>query len=230
MIELAVKAYSYLGRKPVLCMDMLEALRRGEGTVAAVREDGALVYIGRSGAYLLAAENMDVGEALCGGNFRPNQVAVHSLKNAEMLMDRLQLSQIMACRAAAYLEPAAPEPEEGLDFQPMGESHRQQVLEAFPQGFEEAELRERLRAGVMQGAFSEGRLAGVVGLYPEGGVGLLAAESPPVRAALVAHITGWCLQNCFAPFAHIPVEDEELAQVFAQTGYTFSDQAMYWLA
>ena len=40
MRELEQRAYSFLGREAVLCMDMVEALRRGLGSVAAVREDG----------------------------------------------------------------------------------------------------------------------------------------------------------------------------------------------
>ena len=47
MQELEQRAYSYLGRAPVMRMDMLEALRRGCGSVAAVREDGALIYVDR---------------------------------------------------------------------------------------------------------------------------------------------------------------------------------------
>ena len=105
MQELEQRAYSYLGRAPVMRMDMLEALRRGCGSVAAVREDGALIYVGKSGAYLLAAENLLAAEALCAAILSRGQVAVHNLDNARLVADKLGYEQMMVCRAAAYLEP-----------------------------------------------------------------------------------------------------------------------------
>ncbi len=49
MREMEQMALSYLGRNPILCMDMVEALRRGDGVVSAVRTDGVLISIPRSG-------------------------------------------------------------------------------------------------------------------------------------------------------------------------------------
>lgn len=233
MRELEQRAYSYLGRDPILRMDMVEALRRGDGTVASVREDGVLVYVARSGVYLLAAENAQAGEALAQGIFRPSQAAVHDEGNARLVLDMLGLRGMMACYAGAYLEPEPPEAGE-YEFHTLEEVHRRAVLEEFPEAFGEEELRERMRAGALQGLFEKNRLLGVIGLYPEGGLGYLTVKPEErgrgLEPALAAHMTGWCLEHCFAPFVHVPAEDEEMLEAYRQVGYTFHEQMIYWIS
>lgn len=231
MRELEQRAYSYLGRDPILYMDMMEALRRGDGSVAAVREDGALVHVARSGAYLLAAEDVPAGESLCSGIYRPVQVAVHHKDTARLVMDKLGLADIMECRAGAFLEPEPPEAGEG--FRLLESGSRQEILEAFPQLFAEGELEERLRAGALQGLFEGGRLRGLAGLYPEGGLGYLAVlpelAGQGLERALAARMTAWCFERCFAPFVHVPAEDAGLLEVYRELGYSFSERPVYWI-
>lgn len=232
MRELEQRAYSYLGRDPVLCMDMLEALRRGDGVVAAVREDGALVQVAKSGAYLLAAEDAQAGEALCGGIYRPAQVAVRHEATALVLMDRLGLSGMMECWAGACLDPAPPEAEGSFEL--LDSRRRQEIQQAFPQVFEEGELEERLRAGALQGLFDAGRLVGLMGLYPEGGLGYLAVlpelAGQGLEQALAARVTAWCFERCFAPFVHVPVEDQAARAMYEGLGYSFSEKPVFWLS
>ncbi len=89
MREMEQMALSYLGRNPILCMDMVEALRRGDGVVSAVRTDGVLISIPRSGAYLLAAGDTAAAEALGGLIRGARQLAVHDKDNAQLLRDEL---------------------------------------------------------------------------------------------------------------------------------------------
>ena len=219
-------------------MDMLEALRRGDGTVAAVGNDGVLVFVRKSGAYLLAAEQGQAGEALAGAVNRASQLAVHDVSNARFLRDKLGYQDMMECWAAAYIDPAPPssgsfDPRRVRTLDPGDE---QAVLESFPGEFEPAEVRERLRAGALHGVLERGGLQGLVGIYPEGGVGMLTVRqglesdaAMELLLGLVAYITSWCLENCLAPFAHIPVEDEALRDLYQQVGYTVWEESMYWL-
>lgn len=238
MRELEQRAYSYLGRKPVLCMDMVEALRRGDGTVAAVREDGVLVHVRKNGAYLLAAENILAGEALSGVVENAAQLAVHDLRNANLLRERLDFAGMMECKAAAYLHPAPPE-SGGFDLQriiPLGPEHEQSILEGFPEEFDPAEVRERLRSGALYGMLENEKPLGVVGLYPEGGIGMLAVRQELEGEAaagllwgLAAYMTQRCLESCLAPFVHIPAEDQGLLDLYEQLGYAICDTSLYWL-
>lgn len=238
MREMEQRALSYLGRRPILCMDMVEALRRGDGTVSAVRIDGVLIRVRKSGACLLAAGNMEAAEALGQLIDRAPQVSVHDRKNAELLRDKLGYRNLLECRAAAYVNPFPPG-SRGFDLRqvkPLGPEHEDAVMERFPEEFDRDELRERLMAGGLHGVIRHKEPQGVVGIYPEGGIGMLAArqdleeqEAVELLGGLVAYITGWCLDNCLAPFVHIPAEDETLLSLYEQAGYTVCENNMYWL-
>ncbi len=238
MREMEQRALSYLGRNPVLCMDMVEAIRRGDGSVSAVRMDGVLINVPRSGAYLLAAGDTAAAGALGELIRGAVQLAVHDKKNAELLADELGFGTVMECRAAAYLNPMPPR-SRGFDLslvKPLTPGQEGLIMESFPGEFDRDELRERLSAGALHGVIRHKELQGVVGLYPEGGIGMLSVrqdlgeEAPELLGGLIAYITGWCLDNCLAPFVHVPVEDEGLLGIYEQAGYTVSEKNMFWLA
>lgn len=233
MRELEQRALSFLGRAPVLCMDMMEAIRRGLGNVAAVREDGALVYVRANGTYMLAG-NIQAEEAMSLVRNRPVQMAAHDLTNAQLFREKLGYKGMMECRVAAYLEPFPPRPGrfDIRGVRPLLHRQEDMVLETFPDDFDPFDVRERLKAGALHGVQDAQGLLGVIGLYPEGGIGMLSVRpDAPEDAALglAAYITGWCLENCLAPFVHVPVWDEALIAIYERLGYTFCPENMYWL-
>lgn len=238
MREMEQRALSYLGRNPILCMDMVEALRRGDGVVSAVRVDGVLIHVRRSRSYLLAAGSMGAAEALGQLVDRAAQISVHDKKSAELLRDKLGLGQMMECRAAAYIDTVPPS-SRGFDLRtvrPLGPEQEDAVMESFPGEFDRDELRERLSAGAVHGVVRQREVQGTVGIYPEGGIGMLAVrqdldgqEAARMLGGLVSYITGWCLENCLAPFVHIPAEDEGMLALYEQAGYTVCEKSMYWL-
>ena len=61
------QAQSYLERDPLRYMDMLEPIRRGMVEVAALREDGVLLYNLPGELYMLAADSVESAQALCAG-------------------------------------------------------------------------------------------------------------------------------------------------------------------
>lgn len=230
MREMEQRAYSYLGRAPVMRMDMLEALRRGCGTVAAVREDGVLVRVDRSGSYLLAAEDAQAAEALCAGILSRGQVAVHNLDNARLVADKLGYERMMVCRAAAYLDPEPPRLElgPGQELAALKGEDLETVLERFPEEFTPGELEEMVRAGSGLCLFENGALLGLTGLYPEGGIAdpALVPGAGALGGLLIGGMTRWCFENCLAPFAHI---EDEWVEVYQGLGYTVSEKEMAWL-
>ena len=64
------KAREYLERDPLLYMDMLGPLDRGMVEVVSLREDGLLLYNGPGEAFMLAADSLEAGKALCAA-WRP---------------------------------------------------------------------------------------------------------------------------------------------------------------
>lgn len=233
MREMEQRAYSYLGKAPVLCMDMLEALRRGDGSVYAVSEEGTLIYERNSRAYMLAANNSGAGERLVQGMKKPAQLAVHDCGDAALFRDLFHYSEMMECRAAAYLDPEPPYVPGRYGIQELDESFGEEILRSFPEEFSEDEIYQRLQSGVMHGSFEGRELTGLVGIYPEGGIGMLTVKPgkdwQKTAGALAAYITGWCLEKCLAPFAHIPVWDEAALKLYKKLGYTVSEKTLFWL-
>ena len=43
-------------------------------------------------------------------------------------------------------------------------------------------------------------------------------------------MTSWCLQQCLAPYAHVPSWEEGMIADMTRLGYSFSERALYWLA
>ena len=58
------QAQSYMARHPLRYMDMLEPIRRGMVEVAALREDGVLLYNLPGELYMLAADSVESAQAL----------------------------------------------------------------------------------------------------------------------------------------------------------------------
>lgn len=231
MRELEQRAYSYLGRDPVLYMDMLEALRRGSAEVSAVREDGVLIFERNSRAYLLAAKDCQAGEALAAGITGPAQMAVHDEENAMALRDHFHFTQVMECLSAVYLELEAPLIRGTCRILPLEAGDMDRLQQTFGEEYGEAELLNRIRAGQLLGAYREKELVGMMGLYPEGSIGMQAIKPGAEDAAkeLLAGITAWCLENCLAPYAHVPVGDEGMEELFRQAGYHFAEKSLFWL-
>ncbi len=235
MRELEQRAYCYLGRNPVLYMDMIEALRRGTGSVYAVREDGAVIYERNSQAYFLAAESGQSCAALCLGLQKPRQLVVHDMGSAQALKEMYHYESMMECLAAAYLAPDPPPVRGGFQLHTLEGREAEMARELFGEEVGSEDLELRLEAGAVLGAFTTANeLAGVVGLYPEGGIGLLASRPEPkekgAQRALLAGVTSWCLQQCLAPYAHVPSWEEGMIADMTRLGYSFSERALYWLA
>ena len=233
MREMEQRAYSFLGRDPVLCMDMLEALRRGDCSVYAVSEEGTLIRERNSRAFMLAAENSEAGERLVMGLKKPVQLAVHGSAEAALFQELFHYNQVMECQAAAYLDPEPPFVPSRYGVRELDESFAGEILAAFPDEFDEVEIAQRLQSGAMHGSFTAGELTGLIGIYPEGGIGMLAVRPDQdwekTAGALAGHITGWCLRQCFAPFVHIPRWDQPLLGLYQKLGYTVSEKPLYWL-
>ena len=71
------QAKAYLKRDPLRYMDMLQPLEWGEAEVVALREDGVLLYEVPGQLYLLAADSLEAGQALCAGIETMRLAATH---------------------------------------------------------------------------------------------------------------------------------------------------------
>lgn len=114
------QAKAYLKQDPLRYMDMLQPLERGEAEVVALREDGVLLYEVPGQLYLLAADSLEAGQALCAGIETMRLAATHDQATGEYLCQRYGREKCQPCTQAAYLgrDPFPLPP--GLDIRRLG--------------------------------------------------------------------------------------------------------------
>ena len=96
------KAAAYLEREPLRYVDMLEPLRRGMVEVAALGEQGVLLYNVPGELYMLAAESLQAGQALCAGVQDMDLVVTHDRETGEYLRKRYGIERCQPCTQAVY--------------------------------------------------------------------------------------------------------------------------------
>ena len=163
-------ALPWLERDELLHTDMLEALRRGLGHVAAAEEEGVLLSADEGFCGLLSCRDGETALRLLEGRSFP-LLAIHQPEQEALLCGKLGMETWMRCFQAVYERPVPPafDPagirlltEEHLDFLVANYRHEDSEYLAW--------LLER-RA--LFGLFREGRLAGFIGKHAEGSMGLL---------------------------------------------------------
>ena len=124
------KAREYLERDPLLYMDMLGPLDRGMVEVVSLREDGLLLYNGPGEAFMLAADSLEAGKALCAGVEAMEIATAHDGETGAFLRDQYHLPDLRGCTQAAYLEKEPLPVPPGFEIRPLGEEEIFQVYAA----------------------------------------------------------------------------------------------------
>ena len=172
------QAQSYLERDSLRYMDMLEPIRRGMVEVAALREDGVLLYNLPGELYMLAADSVESAQALCAGVEKMELAVAHSRETGEYLQKRYGIARCQGCTQAAYLGKEPFPAAQGVEIRPLGQEAFSVVFANYHSFSDPKYIRERLDAGVMRGAFAQGQLLGFIGMHSEGSVGMLEVLPP----------------------------------------------------
>ena len=232
-IALKRAALEYLERDRLLHMDMLEPIRRGQAQVLRAGPAGVLLYETRSRAYMLAAESLEAGKALCGGVERPCLFVAHDRDNAEHFREKYGFQTAQECWAAAYLERAPLPIPEGMEIRRLGEEYFAVIFENYGAFSDEEYIRERIGEGVMHGAFRDGTLLGFAGMHPEGSVGMLEVLPEYRRrgaaTALMAAMVNICLERGYVPFSQIFAGNEASRKLHRKMGFSIAQRPLYWV-
>ena len=198
----------FLEQEPLWHMDMLEALRRGQGKVACF--EGRTVLIRRmdgSDFYLLTSDSPTAAEAAFEGLPAPRIVVARGPGVAERIGDRFGLQLSDYCVNVAYLK------RERLAWDCPGLVIRLLGLEEVPAFLEhydlagEAEAREHIARGELFAAEYNGTLAGFMGLHGDGSMGMLetfpAYRKLGIGRALEKHLINFCLDRGYTPYGQV---------------------------
>lgn len=227
------KAREYLERDPLLYMDMLGPLDRGMVEVVSLREDGLLLYNGPGEAFMLAADSLEAGKALCAGVEAMEIATAHDGETGAFLRDQYHLPDLRGCTQAAYLEKEPLPVPPGFEIRPLGEEFFSLILENYHSFTDPEYIHKRIAAGVMYGAFQKGELLGFIGMHSEGSVGMLEVLPQHRRkgaaTALMAFMTGFCLERGWVPFSQIFHGNEASLALHRRLGWALSQRPLYWV-
>ncbi len=227
------KAREYLERDPLLYMDMLGPLDRGMVEVVSLREDGVLLYNGPGEAFMLAADSLEAGKALCAGVEAMEIATAHDGETGAFLRDQYHLPDLRGCTQAAYLEKEPLPVPPGFEIRPLGEEFFSLILENYHSFTDPEYIHKRIAAGVMYGAFQKGELLGFIGMHAEGSVGMLEVLPQHRRkgaaTALMAFMTGFCLERGWVPFSQIFHGNEASLALHRRLGWALSQRPLYWV-
>ena len=222
-----------LDRDPLLCLDLTEPLRRGEGRVVSVSPAGALVALnnydrdGQSCGFSLLARDPAEAEALLDLlPPHPDLVFAHEDFTAALVAQRFGLKLSPPFYQAAYLktEPL-PLPQSGAVIRPLTAEHLPLFLANYDQGGEDY-FRWLLDHDSLFGAFEGDTLLGFVGRHAEGSIGLLEVLPPYRRRGLArlmqSHMIDLELSLGRIPFGQIFADNAPSLALQRSLGMTFS--------
>ena len=231
MITKKEQAFHFFSRDPVLYVSLSEPLRLGRAQVVACSDMGVLLCHDTD-LLMLAAESMEAAEPLLAAWNRPMQeITVVGTTLTDDLMDRMQLQMSSRCYQAVYCK------EERLpvhaDIRQLDLSYFQAVLEGYSLFQDPDYVDNRLRSGVVYGAFVDGTLAGFVGEHREGSMGMLevfpAYRGRGLAVALESFQINRYLSEGRVPFDQVILGNEISMGLKLKLGLELSQETVAWL-
>ncbi len=94
-------------------------------------------------------------------------------------------------------------------------------------------IRERLNAGAMYGAFDDEKIIGFVGVHNEGSMGMLFVEEEyrhkGIGASLESYLINLQISNGFTPYCHIIEGNQESYALQEKLGLYMADTPLWWI-
>ena len=229
------RAVRFLEKNPLDQIDMLECIQRGNGELLHVDADGVLLRDIPSGTYMLSAETEPAARACVSKLSAADLIVCHQKFYADWLTEAFGLSCSERCHQAAYLrkEPLL-EPEGRWSIQTLDESSFSFVRAHYQMIPDDGYIRERLRSGMMYGAFVDGEPAGFIGMHAEGSLGLLEVlpeyRRRGIAYALEAHAINRMLERGWVPYGQVIEGNQPSMELQHRLGLSMAEHACYWMA
>lgn len=227
-------AGAYLEENPLLHIDMLESVRRGQAQILQCAENGVLLRNLPSGAYMMSARDGRTADFLLSRVKHADLFVGHQEFFMEDATEKLGLGKRMVCFQAVYQGTAPlPQPDAGVGIRALDESHLPFVRAHYSTVSDGGYLQSRLKSGTMFGAFAGETLCGFIGMHAEGSMGLLEVlpeyRRRGIALALETFLTNRILGNGAVPFGQVIRGNGASLALQRRLGFTVSGQPVYWL-
>ncbi len=230
-------AYAFLEKDRLGHMDMIEVIRKRQAEILYAGENGVLLRDLPSGAWMISAADMDMGERLLSRIPRDCSdplFAVHQPFLRDSICRRFQVDEVNACHQAVYTRKSPlPEPE-GFQICVPNETELDLIREAYGPLEPEEYLLERIRLGKMLAIREQGNLAAFAGIHAEGSMGMLhvrkAYRRKGMAAALEIRLINMFLEKGDVPFCQIFEGNQASLALQKKLGLRLASGRVYWIS
>jgi len=231
------KCEAYLLENKLHHMDMIEALRRGNGELLYFEEDGVLLKEKNSGAYLFTTKDRESGEKILIKAFSKEAevklfVSHQEFMNA-FLCEYFSLKLEMECIQTVYTRKEPLPIKKGMDIRRLDERFLDILENHYHAYVEEGYVAEQLKSGVMYGIFEGKKLAGFIGMHKEGSIGMLEIfeqyRNKGYAKALEAFHINLHLKNGWTPFGQIEAGNEKSLRLQESLNLYPAKEKVFWL-
>ena len=228
------KAIAYLSKDPVLHMDMLESIRRGDAELIQVSGSGVLLRNAACGAVMMSAEDEQTADRMLAALDEAPEFVAHQEFYIPKAQAKFGSKYKRLCCQAVYpgREPLPPFLC-AAEIRPLGEERLPFLMAHYSHADSEDYLRERLSRGAVFGAFAGGGLAGFIGIHGEGSMGMLEVlpefRRRGIAAALGTFLIDRILSAGGVPFSQIILGNEPSMALHRKFGFSISSGTVCWL-
>lgn len=233
---------AWLSRQKRQHIHMMELLRRGLGEVLCFNPlDGALL-LEKGGAVMLTCTSVEAGERLldrCPIDLSGRLFCVCSSEIIPVLYERYHLSEARGCYQAYYTRGVPLPVPKDMDIRRLDLSFAEEIFAEYHELVTWEELKGRLTARTMYGAFmqsDEGEtvLAGYIGTHSEGALGMLQVRTQyrgrGIGAALESFMINLALTRGEIPFGHIFEGNEASLRLQRKLKMNVTDVILWWVS
>lgn len=225
----------YLLRSPLSHVDMLAVMQRGTAEVIAENDKGVLLYEQISHAYMLSAADKQTALILIENIKQPHLMIVHQDFAVDIAVKCLGLRLIMQCFQTRwpYQHPPIIPANPAFSFHKLEMERAEEAAGIYSHDLDVEYIRGRVNAGEMFGAYSQGELAGFIGIHEEGSMGMLEVlpsfRRQGVGSLLVARLCAYQLSRGLIPFSQFTAGNIASDQLHRSMGFNISEDSVYWL-
>lgn len=228
-----------LMKNKLIHMDMIELLRRGEADVLAEEEGGVLLKPKGTAIGMLSCADARAGRRILEsirGNGLSNirSLVVHQEFLYPVLQEESCWKEGIVCRQAVYTRGVVLPVDKKVTIRRLTEDYLETVSNHYHLTDDPGYLRDRIRAGVLYGAFLQDTLTGFAGEHEEGSMGMLEVFPEYRRMGIAAALESFTINRLLAagrtPFCQIIEGNEASIRLQEKLGLRISKDTLCWFS
>lgn len=212
---------------------MMECLARGFGEIQFFQEDCLIIYH-REGKICM----LNIPE-----QYRQSKLLPYSLDFDEVelfitgqdfmktLLEENGYRALFSCRQFLYTE-RVPLPVKHKDIRRLDMEYFDYICGHYHMDSPEY-VKERIQAGVMYGAFIDGKPVGFIGMHCEGTLGMLYVEEAYRRRGIAESLESYAanrmLERGWTPFVHVIEGNEPSVRLQEKLGFYEAKNSFWWM-